>query len=207
MASKAAKHVAVYVRVSSTGQELDSQLPELEAWAATQGLPVVWYTDKFTGKTMARPGWQKLEAAYRAGKVATIACWRLDRLGRTAAGLTALFEELVERKVRLCSLRDGFDLGTPAGRLQANILASVAAFETEVRAERQAAGIAAAKAKGKRWGGNTPKHPKGKATAEQVRAIHRLKAEGTPIARIARAVGLSRPTIYKVLAQAETEAA
>ena len=54
------------------------------------------------------------------------------------------------------SLKDGIDLGTPAGRLMANVLASVAAYETEVRKERQLAGIAKAKAEGKRWGGRRP---------------------------------------------------
>jgi DNA invertase Pin-like site-specific DNA recombinase len=52
--------------------------------------------------------------------------------------------------VGFVSLREGFDLGTPAGRLMAGALASV---ETEVRKERQLAGIAKAQAEGKRWGG------------------------------------------------------
>ena len=65
---------------------------------------------------------------------------RLDRLGRTTKGLTALFEDLVDRKINLVSLKDGLDLSTPAGRLMANVLASVAAYETEVRSERVCAG-------------------------------------------------------------------
>jgi DNA invertase Pin-like site-specific DNA recombinase len=51
--------------------------------------------------------------------------------------------------VNLISLRYGLDLSTPAGRLMANVLASVAVYETEVRSERQIAGTAAAKAKGR----------------------------------------------------------
>ena len=94
---------------------------------------------------MDRPGFERLMAAVRAGKVSTIVIWRLDRLGRTASGLTALFEDLRSREVNLVSLKDGLDLATPAGRLMANFLASVAAFETEVRAERVMAGLAAAR--------------------------------------------------------------
>ena len=52
---------------------------------------------------MDRPGWAKLEAAIRQGKVSTVVVWRIDRLGRTATGLTALFDELRERKVNLVS--------------------------------------------------------------------------------------------------------
>jgi len=64
--------------------------------------------------------------AIQSGKVAKVVVWRLDRLGRTAKGLTALFEELAQKKVNLMSLRDGIDLHTAAGRLMANVLASVA---------------------------------------------------------------------------------
>ena len=72
-----------------------------------------WFTDKASGKTMDRPAWIRLEAVIRAGKVARIVVWRLDRLGRTASGLITLFDKLVSRKVYLVSIRDGFDLGTP----------------------------------------------------------------------------------------------
>ena len=146
------RHVAVYLRVSSKTQDTASQEADLKVWAERQSEPVVWYRDKFTGKTLDRPGFRKLEEQIAVGNVATLACWRLDRLGRTTKGLTALFDDLIQRKVNLVSLRDGLDLSTPAGRLMANVLASVATYETEVRSERQMAGIAAAKAKGKKFG-------------------------------------------------------
>lgn len=197
------KHNALYLRVSSDGQNLASQEPELTAWAAGHtDLPTIWYEDQFTGKTMNRPGWNKLEAALRQGRVASVVVWRLDRLGRTAKELTALIDDLVARKVNLVSMREGIDISTPAGRMIANVLASIAQFETEVRAERQHAGIAAARAKGKTWGGSKPGVRK-KVTAEKALAIRQLHAQGTPKARIAQAVGLSRPTVYDVLAQQE----
>ncbi|MGA2066876.1 MAG: recombinase family protein [Thermoguttaceae bacterium] len=193
------RHVAVYTRVSKKrGQDVRSQLPDLERWAAAQDQPVKWYKDKFTGKTMDRPGWQRLQAAVEAGEVSTIVCWRLDRLGRTAKGLTALFDDLARRKVNLVSLKDGLDLSTPAGRLMANVLASVAQFETEVRAERIIAGQAAARAAGKVWGGGKPGR-RVKVTPEAEETIHRMKVEGRKIAAIARATSLSRPTVYAVL--------
>jgi DNA invertase Pin-like site-specific DNA recombinase len=192
------KHIAIYVRVSSRKQDQRSQLPDLERWAAAQSLPVIYYRDKFTGKTMDRPGWQKLQGAIDRGEVATIVCWRLDRLGRTARGLTALFHDLQQASVNLVSLKEGIDLSTPAGRMLANVLASLAQFETEVRSERQAAGIAAAREAGKTWGGRK----EGTVTqdvaakAESVRKLHKA---GESVSSIARSVGLSRPTIYAVL--------
>jgi hypothetical protein len=84
------RFVAVYVRVSSRRQDTRSQEPDLHRWVeAYADAPVKWYRDKLTGKTMDRPDWRRLEADMVAGKVSKIVVWRLDRLGRTAAGLTA----------------------------------------------------------------------------------------------------------------------
>jgi DNA invertase Pin-like site-specific DNA recombinase len=147
---------------------------------------------------MDRVGWQRLDRAATAGNVSRIVCWRLDRLGRTASGLTRLFDELRQRRVGLVSLRDGLDLETPAGRLMANVIASVAQYENEVRTERILAGQAAARAAGKRWGGSQ-KGRRLKVKPEQITLIKRLRGEGAAVAAIARAVSVSRPTVYSVL--------
>jgi DNA invertase Pin-like site-specific DNA recombinase len=195
--------IAIYVRVSTKRQDTKSQEPDLNRWAEAYAdrQPVTWYRDKATGKTMDRPGWRKLEADIAAGKVAKVVVWRLDRLGRTASGLCTLFDDLRTRKVSLVSLRDGLDLETPSGRLMANVLASVAAYENEVRAERVMAGQAVARANGKRWGGSKPGIRK-TVTDEQIAVIRHLKTEGTSVAAIARAVRLSRTTVYGVLGEA-----
>jgi DNA invertase Pin-like site-specific DNA recombinase len=192
------QHIAVYLRVSSKSQDLRSQEPDLKRWVEAQGEPVKLYRDKFTGKTMDRPGWQKLDQDLKAGQVSKVVVWRLDRLGRTAKGLTALFDELQSRKVGLVSLKDGLDLTTPAGRLMAHVLASVAQYETEVRAERIRAGQAAARAKGVRWGGSE-KGRRLKVTDQQERIVRQMKEAGEAVTVIAKTVGLSRPTIYAIL--------
>ena len=128
-----AKHIAIYIRVSSKNQDTKSQEPDLRRWGDAQDDQLKWYEDRASGKSMNRPAWNKLESAIRSGKISQVVVWRLDRLGRTASGLTALFDSLRERKVGLVSLKDGLDLSTPAGRLMANVLASVAAYETEIR--------------------------------------------------------------------------
>src|SRR5206468_4238004 len=107
------------------------------------------------------------------GRLARIVVWRLDRLGRTARGLCHLFDDLRERRVDLVSLRDGFSLESPAGRLHARILASVAEYETEVRAERVRAGQIVARAKGKKWGGRK-KGGMNRETAEKRAAILKM---------------------------------
>jgi DNA invertase Pin-like site-specific DNA recombinase len=95
--AKMTAHIAIYTRVSSDTQRHRSQLPDLKRWAAAQDLPVVWYTDTYTGKTMDRPGWNDLDGEMRAGNVLKIATWKLDRLGRTTLELCRLFDELASR--------------------------------------------------------------------------------------------------------------
>jgi DNA invertase Pin-like site-specific DNA recombinase len=210
------KATAFYVRVSSAGQNLGSQLPELEAIAKSEDGEVRWFKDTATGKKMDRPGFNKMLEAIHAGKVGKVVVWRLDRLGRTAKGLTALFEDFTERKIDFVSVKDGVNLRTPAGRMVANVLASIAAFETEVRSERQVAGIYAVKAdlekgtatwrKGDRAGTPRTKYGSGrkpgtrvKVTEEVEKAIREMDAKGTPKAEIARVVKVSRVTVYAVL--------
>jgi DNA invertase Pin-like site-specific DNA recombinase len=191
--------VGIYLRVSSTkGQETRSQEPDLQTWAKAQPDEIVWYRDRFTGTTMERPGLEKLLADVRSGKVSKVCVWRLDRLGRTAKGLLTLLDELQVLGVGFVSLREGFDLSTPAGRLMAGVLASVAAYETEVRKERQLAGIAKAKAEGKSWGGRKV-GTRVKVTEEKETVIRQLHDKGYSIASIARTVGLTRKTIYRAL--------
>ena len=193
-------HIAIYVRVSSKKQDTRSQEADLKRWveAFADGPPVRWYKDKSTGTTMDRPAWTKLDDAIAAGKVSKLVVWRMDRLGRTAAGLTALFEDLQRRGVGFESLRDKVDLSTAAGRLLANVLASVAAYENEVRSERVRAGQDAARAAGKTWGGSE-KGRRIKVTEEQIKMVRRMAKDGETKAAMARATGLSRPTIYTML--------
>lgn len=89
-----------------------------------------------------------------SGKIFNLDVWRLDRLARTAKGMTALLDDLINRKIGLFSLRYSLDVSTPTERLMANLLASVATYETEIRAERVLAGQAAARENGKTWGGS-----------------------------------------------------
>src|SRR5262249_48294286 len=139
---------AIYRRVSTKDQTTASQRVDLDRYRndiKAKGEEVTEYEDKATGKTMKRPAWDKLWEAVCARRIRRIVVWRIDPLGRTCVGLSKLFHELQEYKVNLVSLRDGLDLHTPAGRLMAHVLASVAQYELEVKNERQMAGIAAAR--------------------------------------------------------------
>lgn len=192
---------AIYMRVSSSQQDTRSQEQDLRSLAERlerDGKCVAWYKDKASGTNFQRKAWQKLEADLNAGKVQRLIVWRLDRLGRTAGETIRLLDSLETQGVDFLSLRDGFDPSTPSGRLQRNILASVAQFETEIRRERQLAGIAAAKASGKVWGGRKL-GTRITLTEEKEKLARKLKAEGESVTSIARALGLARKTVYEAL--------
>jgi DNA invertase Pin-like site-specific DNA recombinase len=202
------ERIAVYTRVSSKAQDVRSQELELAPYRQNQrlrGNVVTDYMDKFTGKSMNRPGWNRLWADVEAGKIDRITIWRLDRLGRTVSGLSKLFEELMAKGITLESIRDKLDLATSSGRLVAHVLASVAQFETEVRAERIVNGIAATKAEvkaGKRayFKSGPPDRTKTrKLTPDRLALIREQAARGKSVSAIAKLVGLSRPTIAAAL--------
>jgi DNA invertase Pin-like site-specific DNA recombinase len=191
--------LGIYMRCSTNKQQTASQKRELKRWAESHADEnISWYEDHFTGKTMERPGWVGLWKDCCEGRIQTIVCWRLDRLGRTAKGLITLRDELIARSLNLISLRDSLDLSTSSGRLMFGIIASVAEYETEVRRERQMAGIAAARERGKRIGGRKA-GASNRKTRDVLPAVLALHKEGKRVSEIARATRLSRPTIYGLL--------
>lgn len=193
--------IAVYVRVSSTGQDVASQEPDLKAWLRVhaRGRAVTWYRDTFSGKTLRRPAMLELEQGIRSGTVGTVVVWRLDRLGRTAPETLTFLTQLDAAGVEFVSVRDGVDSSSAAGRLFRTILAGFAEYEREVISERIRAGIRTAKAAGKRWGGKK-RGQRHKLTPEKLSALKDLAAAGTKKTAIARQLGVSRSSVYRAMA-------
>lgn len=193
--------IAVYLRVSSSGQDLGSQEPDLKAWLKThaRNRPITWFRDTFTGKTLRRPGMKKLETSINAGHVDTLVVWRLDRLGRTAREMLVFLDQLEAAGVHFVSVRDGVDARSAAGRLMRTILIAFAEYEREVISERILAGIANAKAEGKTWGGKKP-GVRSKLTPKRLAAIQALLTARTNKTEIARQLSIDRSTVYEAIA-------
>ncbi|MCP4708477.1 MAG: recombinase family protein [Planctomycetes bacterium] len=184
---------AAYIRVSTLDQNTDLQEKAIKEYSSAKGIDLKIFRDKFTGTTMDRPAWQRLQSLIDGGKVQSLVVWKLDRLGRTAAGLTTLFASLINQKVKFISLTEGIDLSTSMGKLMATVLSAVAEYETEVRRERTVAGLKTAKAKGVKLGG----YAKGwtKLNAKQLEVVKDLHMAGQSSATIAKAVGITVPTV------------
>ena len=145
--------VAVYARVSSTQQTVQNQLLELRRYVDARGWTAVEYVDHgVSGAKDRRPALDQLVADVRRHKVQGVVVWRLDRLGRNLRHLVNLLDDWNARGVTFVTLGEGIDTSTPAGRLVAGVLGSIAEFERARIQERIVAGLARARAQGTRIG-------------------------------------------------------
>jgi DNA invertase Pin-like site-specific DNA recombinase len=146
-------NVAVYARVSTHDQTAENQLLELRRYVAARGWTAVEYVDQgVSGAKDRRPALDQLVADVRRHRVQGVVCWRLDRLGRNLRHLVLLLDDWQSRGLAFVTLGEGIDTSTPAGRLVAGVLGSIAEFERARIQERIVAGLARARAQGKRLG-------------------------------------------------------
>ena len=194
--------IAIYVRVSTTRQDLRAQEPELKAWAESNAgeRKVSWYRDKHTGRSMDRPAINRLERDVEAGKIGTILVWRNDRMGRRARQLLEFLERLDELKIDYVSLRDGGHLTgkSASARMFRHMLVGMAEYESNLISERTRAALDAKRARGETWGGRKP-GKRYKVTPQKMKAIRALLDQGMPKTEIARQLGIGRTTLYEAI--------
>jgi DNA invertase Pin-like site-specific DNA recombinase len=180
-----------YARVSTGHQSLDQQIDALTAVGVKANRV---YSDKLSGTSTReqRPGLAALLDYAREGDAIVVV--GIDRLGRNAAEVMTTIRELGERKIVLRSLREGIDTSNAAGRMVAGVLASLAELELELGRERRSAAREARRARGQSIG-----RPK-KLDESKAALAQRMHASGEPATTIASALGVSRATVYRVLA-------
>jgi DNA invertase Pin-like site-specific DNA recombinase len=184
-----------YARISTGDQTLHLQCDALRAAGC-----IDIYEEQASGSRLSRP---VLEAALRTCRPGdTLVVWKLDRLGRNTKDLLALVETLEKRQIDLQTLT-GFaiDTRTPHGKLAFHMFAALAEYERALIQERIMAGLAAARARGRK-GGRRPK-----LSATQQAQARAMAAGQVPITEIARTLHCSRHTVYKALGQGADEAA
>ena len=176
-----------YARVSTQEQNLDLQQDALKKAGCKKII-----TDEASGSTVDRPGFIKLKETLREGD--TLVVWRLDRLGRSLKYLIEFLYDLEAKGIGFKSLQESIDTTTSTGKLVFHIFGALAEFERNLIKERSAAGLAAARARG-RLGGRPSKLNSDKRQL----VVEMYRNRKHTVKEICQVVGISKPTLYKYL--------
>jgi DNA invertase Pin-like site-specific DNA recombinase len=184
-----------YARVSTPEQSLDLQRDAL----VKAGCERV-FEDVASGAQAERPGLAAALAFVRPGD--TLAVWKLDRLGRSLPHLIEAVTALRERQIGFRSLQESLDTTTSGGKLVFHVFAALAEFERDLIRERTRAGLAAARARGRKGG-----RPRVMDARKVAMAVALYGARTHTPAEICAALRISKTTLYRYLAAARAEAA
>lgn len=179
-----------YMRVSS---ETDRQTTALQrdALIAVGVDERHLFEDKASGARDDRPGLKSCMQYIKPGD--TLIVWKLDRLGRSLPHLLKIINELRESGVAFRSLTEGMDTTTPHGELLFHLFGALAQYERALTSERVQAGLAAARARGRRGGRPLAIGP------EKLTAIIAALNDGANKAAVCRTFGIARSTLIDTL--------
>lgn len=181
-----------YVRISTKEQNTarqDELMKSLEVEKV--------YTDKMSGKNTERPELQKMMDFVREGD--TVIVESFSRFARNTRDLLDLVDTLKEKKVQFVSKKESVDTNGATGKLILIIFAGLVEFEKETILERQAEGIAIAKAEGRMKG-------RPKKAVDRFESVYLDVREGKiSAARAARQLNISRSTRYRKVREYEED--
>ena len=187
--------VAIYARVSTAGkgQDVDMQLRDLHAYATSRGLSIFkeYVDDGISGRKDKRPALDELMNDARKRRFDAVLVWRFDRFARSTKHLVTALEGFRHLGIDFISFQENIDTSSPMGKAMFTIVSAIAELEADIIRERVVAGIANARAKGKRLG-----RPSADVDQEQVQ---RLRDGGLTIRAIADRLNLKRSFVHKTL--------
>lgn len=179
-----------YVRVSTEEQNQARQVEALEKYKIDK-----WFIEKVSGKNMERPQFQAMLDYAREGD--TIYIHDFSRIARSVADLLWIVERLNRDGVRLVSYHENIDTETPTGKLMLTVIGAINEFERTNLLERQREGIAIAKREGKYKG-------RKRVELDDAAEVYRkYVTRETTKAELARGLGISRPTLDRLLKEYE----
>ena len=193
------KRVAIYGRVSTSGQSTDTQLQECRQYAERCGYQVVGeYCDTISGTTSKddREALGRLLQDAFVRKFDTVVVYSIDRLGRSLAHCLDILDTLRERQVQFVSIKQQIDTSSPTGQLIFNIFACLASYERTQILERTALGRERAKARGVKFG-----RPSSYNESVAI-SVRMLREKGAGIAEISKSLKIGVGTVYKALRSA-----
>ena len=176
-----------YARVSTQGQNPQLQLDALKAAGCERS-----FVERASGAQRERPELQGALEYMREGD--TLVVWKLDRLARSLKQLIETIKSLETREIGFRSLAENIDTTTPGGRQTFHLFAALAEFERSIIKERTTAGLAAARARGRK-GGRPPSLNAKDLTAAQAL----LSDPEITVEEAAKRLKVSPATLYRHL--------
>jgi DNA invertase Pin-like site-specific DNA recombinase len=176
-----------YARVSTQDQNPQLQLDALTAADCERS-----FVERASGAQRERPELQAALEYIREGD--TLVVWKLDRLARSLKQLIETVESLETRKIGFRSLTENIDTTTPGGRLTFHLFAALAEFERSIIKERTTAGLAAARARGRKGGRPPSLNAKDLAAAKALLGDPEITVE-----EVAKRLKVSPATLYRHL--------
>jgi DNA invertase Pin-like site-specific DNA recombinase len=147
------KRAALYCRVSTGDQHLETQLLDLRAMAKQRGLEIVReYSDVISGAKSKRPGLDQLMSDARRHRFDIVLVAAFDRIARNVRHFLDVLDELNHLNIQFISLRENIDTGGPLGRALLTIIGAISELERSLIVERVKAGMRRAKLEGRRIG-------------------------------------------------------
>jgi DNA invertase Pin-like site-specific DNA recombinase len=183
---------AIYARVSTLdkGQDPETQLMALREYAERRGFQIMGeYIDYASGAREDRPRYRALLEAARQRRLDVVLVWRYDRFARSTHALVNALKEFHHLGVDFISYQENVDTTTPQGELIFTIMASLAQFESALISDRVKAGMARARAQGKR----ISRAPIPKTLQSRIVVLH---AQGISISQISKQLGIGYGTAW-----------
>jgi DNA invertase Pin-like site-specific DNA recombinase len=190
--------IAAYLRVSSRGQNVETQRAAILRAAKARGERVAeWFSEKQSSKALLRPELERLKVAARAGEIAKLYVYRLDRLSRGGIRETlSIVDELRHVGCEIETVGDGFSLRGPGGEIVMAVFAWAAQMERAAIGERIAAARVRVEASGGNWG-----RPQRVSEADITRIRKLRRDEGKTVREIAVALKIPHGTVQNVLSK------
>ena len=186
------KTVALYARVSTLDQSCAMQLDDLRRYSGRFARSYEYVEVGVSGAQRRRPQLDGLMKDAHKRLFDVVLVWKFDRFARSVKHLVDSLEEFRALGIDFISYTEGIDTTTPSGELLFHIMGAVGQFERDLIAERVRAGIAHARAMGKRIG-----RPRASIDAAQVRA---LRQQGHSLRKIAQALDVPVSRVRRALA-------
>ena len=193
------QRVAIYARVSTVDkrQDPETQLMALREYAERRGFQRVGeYIDYASGTREDRPQYQALLDTVRKRQVDIVLVWRYDRFARSTQALVQALKAFHSLGVDFISYQENIDTTTPQGEMMFTVMASLAQFESALISERVKAGMARAKAQGKR----ISRAPLAQDIQERIATLY---GQGVSIHQISKQLGIGYGTAWKYVQDAK----